>query len=213
MATCSWAGSGSGFIADDLAKRDEVDSVTVVEISKEVVGLVQPYLHNAGAKICVERGDIFKHLVWAREHNETYDCAFYDIWQSDGEETFFKTVIPLLVESDSIVTGMVSCWNLGVMAGQLTLALVSRALFAVSDDPQMYHQDLSLDALSEEVHANDCTDVFWNWSVPFFRMIKSKGIGADGLRAVAAEYVHHYIGRAVAGHWPPGTGPGDRPSS
>jgi hypothetical protein len=73
-------------------------------------------------KVVVVNEDLFAYL--RDPPAQRFDCAFYDIWQSDGLGTYFDTVRPLLALSKGLVKTRPVCWNESVMAGQLVNALM-----------------------------------------------------------------------------------------
>ncbi len=105
-------GLGIGMIAEYLAKKKSVKSVTVVELSKDVVDLVSPHLSS---KVNVVNQDLFEYLRIAKTDGIRFDHAFYDIWRSDGEFTFFRTVCPLVELSEGVVKHDPRNWNEGVI--------------------------------------------------------------------------------------------------
>ena len=67
------AGLGLGILARALAEQDKVTSITVVELSQEVISMVEPYTRHR--KIKVVQGDIFKYSPAMH-----FDYALIDIW-------------------------------------------------------------------------------------------------------------------------------------
>ncbi len=174
-------GLGLGMIAVHLASKRNVKSVTVVEKDADVITLVEPYIQNP--KITVVCSDLFDYLKQIRTLNNIrsrsfsrFNSAFYDIWRSDGESTFFKTVCPLIEQSDGVVRGEVRNWNEGVMRGQLRLSLQNRR-----NQEMLYSRPefgmkrpANLPQLWEEMPApiiQGYDPIFHNWSVPFFKWV------------------------------------------
>lgn len=176
-------GLGLGLAANWLAASPEVESVTVVEISKEVVHLVGPHLRDPRGKIRVVRQDLFKYL---KGHRISFDWAFYDIWQSDGEGTFFETVCPLRKASIPFVEdSRVVCWNEDVMRGQLAMSLWSRASFTGIPESE---GGLSLKRLA---HPED-RSIWMEWSVPFFRAMERGAVTSENLQESIRVYAGGY---------------------
>ncbi|KKL19574.1 hypothetical protein LCGC14_2464100 [marine sediment metagenome] len=72
------AGLGIGYVLQEVAKKDNVTHITVVEISSEVIQLVWSYYKDKfGDKIEIVNADI---LEWKPPKGIKYDCAWYDIW-------------------------------------------------------------------------------------------------------------------------------------
>jgi len=69
-------GLGLGMIAQTLALKDDVDRITVIEKSPDVIAMVQPYLHD---KITVIEADAY---TWSPPKHEKYDYVWHDIWHN-----------------------------------------------------------------------------------------------------------------------------------
>lgn len=176
-------GLGIGLAANWLASRPEAKSVTVVEISKEVIALVGPYLIDQGKKIKVVNANLLKWLK-NRSAKTVFDWAFYDIWQSDNESTFFKTVVPLRQLSVPFLDdSRVICWNEDVMRGQLALGLQSRFMCAT--------QGVNGTTVKMLAHP-DRHDVWIDWSVPFFLAVEEKLVTEKNLQRVVSIYAGTY---------------------
>lgn len=169
-------GLGVGYAANVLAAREDIDEVVVVEISPEVCKLVGPYLKDPDGKITLVNMDLFKFLEEqiVEGELETFDFAFYDIWQSDGEGTFHNTVVPLRKLSRDLVSEVV-CWNENVMRGQLAQALHSRIIFTQLSNPGSGISP-SIDAMATKQDENP----YWNWAVPFWEAVRDGVIPALG---------------------------------
>lgn len=176
-------GLGLGYAAVKLCERDEIESVTVIELSQDVINLVAP--HVAHPKLTVICADLDKWVVdQAKLGERWFDFAFYDTWQSDGEGTFHHTVIPLRTNSEGLVGG-VACWNEDIMRGQLRNGLISRFMFVLQ--PDAAPDWASLDKLS-----TPRDDVFWDWQVPFFVAAKDKRIPTEFVQELATTYARIY---------------------
>lgn len=86
-------GLGLGLIVHELAKNPKVESVTVVELSQEVVDLVEPYLPK-GIEIVV---DDFYHFT--EETARQWDTIIVDLWVSSSadekRELLYHKVLPM----------------------------------------------------------------------------------------------------------------------
>lgn len=168
-------GLGLGLAATILAKRKQVKEVVVVEISPEVIELVYKSIQNRqvfGTKIIVLNSDLFTYL---KEYNgETFDYAFFDIWQSDSEGTFFDTVVPLIQLSKGKVKHPPVSWNEDVMHGQLLRGLQGRFMFT---KPEV-QEKLMTEAVKTYYNQNppwQTTGSIWHdWAVPFFQWWKER---------------------------------------
>ena len=75
------AGLGIGMLPASLVEKDDVTSVTIVELNQEVIDLVEPlirkYVKNE-SKIKIVQGDAY---WYPKNHpNERYDFVYLDIW-------------------------------------------------------------------------------------------------------------------------------------
>lgn len=166
-------GLGLGYAATTLAMREEVTKVTVVEISPDVIKLVEPHLKNK--KIHVVKADLFDYLR-KLPAKKKFDWAFYDIWRSDGEGTFFKTVCPLRKLSWTHVADQrIFCWNEDVMRGQLFFSLIASL-----------HDMRPGSTVADR--ATQKNDMWWDWSVPFFKAIQQGKISPTVTQLAAHAY-------------------------
>ena len=176
-------GLGLGLAANWLAKKKHVKSVTVVEISKDVIKLVEPYIKDQTKKVSVVRQDLFSFLKGYK--GMPFDWAFYDIWQSDGEGTFFDMVTPLRKLSAGHVSDTrVVCWNEDVMRGQIFFSLQQR-FHTSQNDPEM---------LEKFLDPSRKDDKWIGWSMPFLRAVKEKKITSKNLYRFLWVYSQH-LGR------------------
>ena len=216
-------GLGLGYAATQLARRPRITEVVVIEKSPDVLALVADHLCNrlddarAKRKLTFECSDLFDYLralpaqeTWKRRSNgcgncnaarrrSWFDYAFYDIWASDGEYTFFETVVPLLELSAERVRREPINWNESVMRGQLFLGLQSRHMMATHPRASEVFGDAeysSLDTLCEY------KDVIWHdWRVPFFRWVKKDSPPQEDVDSRAALYARIYGRRTFTHTW------------
>lgn len=75
------AGLGLGVVLQAIARKPEVESVTVIEISSDVIGLVKPQIADRDwfSKVSVIEADIF---AWKPPKEAMYDVAWFDIWDN-----------------------------------------------------------------------------------------------------------------------------------
>lgn len=177
-------GLGLGLATNWLAKNEKVKSVTVVEISKEVVELVAPHVRDPRGIVKIVNADLFDYLKDAAG-KKRWDWSFIDIWQSDGEITFFKTVCPLRKLSESLVKDQnVICWNEDVMRGQLYMGLNSRYMGTQGKFD-------NFPTLEEFAHPKD-DDIWMKWSARFFQAVESGLINKTNLTTFASVYSQEY---------------------
>lgn len=74
-------GLGLGIIATLVARKGRVDSVTVVEISPDVISMVEPYLDN---RIKVIQGDA---VTW-KPNGARFHCVWHDIWDCIAADNY-----------------------------------------------------------------------------------------------------------------------------
>ena len=163
-------GLGLGYAVTILAQKPLVKEIVVVEKAREVIDLVWPHLKKEVFEVTeLVNADLFEYLEENREAR--FDFGFYDIWQSDGETTFFEVVLPLRKLSADVV-GEVVCWNENVMRGQLVLDLRSQIVSLEMPLPPN-SGELTLDTLSTPTGDN-----WHDWSVPFFKTVKERRLTA-----------------------------------
>lgn len=112
-------GLGLGYIASMLDKKKDVNSITVVEIDKDVINLVWKHLHLKKAKIV--HADLFKYLKMGKDK---FDWAYYDIWTPTGEDILYTHIRPLkTLSKGKIPFDHILCWEEATMLGQIMLNL------------------------------------------------------------------------------------------
>jgi hypothetical protein len=182
-------GLGIGYAATVLAANPDVDEVVVVEISPEVVELVGPHVRDPNGKVEIVTQDLFEFL---RENDREFDWAFFDIWQSDGEGTFFDVVCPLRrLAWEAVYDHQIVCWNENVMRGQLFTGLQSRwAMASGAFGPEI--KAPSIEKLATLVPEDEVGAKWINWSVPFFQACKLGVIDGSNLVEYAGQYAGTY---------------------
>jgi hypothetical protein len=191
-------GLGLGYVATVLAKRPRITMVEVVELSQDVIDLVAPYVcaddQEAKAKIHFANADLHEHIPTLRPGS--FDHAYYDIWASDGEGTFFYTVVPLLLASAKKVRGEPICWNDTVMRGQLWHGLTSRWEFAVNRAKWPDTDIPTLEELSEPRGS-----IWTDWPVAFFRWAAQEKRERGEVEHRARIYASGYGHRSFSSYW------------
>ena len=90
------AGLGLGLYLHELAKNSDVEKVTVVEISSEVVELITPFLPSLPG-LTIVREDFYEFLNTSQEQ---WDTILIDLWVSHGVEEkmriLYHNVLPLI---------------------------------------------------------------------------------------------------------------------
>jgi len=78
-------GLGLGMYVDNILDKKEVEHVTVVEISQDVIGLVEPHLRekHGSSRLDILCGDAYTYK-WPR--GKTFDYAWHDIWPDICED-------------------------------------------------------------------------------------------------------------------------------
>lgn len=77
-------GLGLGMILLAAQAKEEVNSITVIEIHQEIIDLVAPQLPLNG-KVNVICGDVFK---WYPPKGVRYDIIYFDIWDAMCEDNY-----------------------------------------------------------------------------------------------------------------------------
>lgn len=206
-------GLGLGYAVNVLAAREGIERILVVEISRDVINLVEPWIRDPRDIVEVQNADLMEYV---KVNEEGFDWAFYDIWQSDGERTFHEIVVPLREHSIGFIPcdSQVICWNENVMRGQLMQALIGRLMTCnMSKHPELKSQmhSPSLEDLSTPIpdHPHG-GHLYHNWACDFFKAVKEKGWSIQEsfpyARAYAGNYACNYFSRwweeVVAGEIP-----------
>lgn len=114
-------GLGLGILVHRLYALSEVERITVVERSRDVINLIAPTLLRTGAKIV--HSDIRTYL---RRSRQAFDCFLLDTWQGTSESTWWNEVAPLkrIIRRRWGHGVPVHCWAEDIMAGQVLTKLV-----------------------------------------------------------------------------------------
>ena len=75
-------GLGLGCVIRGALANGKVDSIVCVERSKDVIGLVAPYMDTQ--RLSIVHADA---LEWVKNNNLKFDCAYHDLWtdRDNGE--------------------------------------------------------------------------------------------------------------------------------
>ena len=192
-------GLGLGVVVKMLSEIEEVDSITVVEKSQDVINLVwQPLcsqMDGTETKLEVICGDLFEELERFAKEERQFDSAIYDIWQSDGEGTFFDVVIPLRRLSFDVVDDDVVCWNEDVMRGQLFNGMLSKVQMVYDEKWAKTLGGTCEDALKRLC---DSDDRWINWCEEFFRWVRDE----RPKKEEAIEEISKFVGMyEIAPNW------------
>lgn len=184
-------GLGLGLVAELLRKRANVDKVIIVEKQKEVIELVQPNL-PMGNKIEIIHDDLFHFLEEYK--GRSFSHAFYDIWQSDGEGTFFYKVLPLRNLSKGKIKAPPVCWNEEIMRGQLINGLTTLTRLFASDNKEHEKYKRTLEN-GKEINLweyDNTQEPWWNWKVPFWQWYRDESPSQDALNNCIPLYCKCY---------------------
>lgn len=193
-------GLGIGLAVHLLAARPHIERIVVVEKSSDVIDLVMDATLDRipnPRRVSIVNADLFEYLRVARRPPRfpLFDHAFFDIWQSDGEGEFHKTIVSLIRLADGVVTKRPVCWNEDVMRGQLRTGLWSRSVTLLSgmlkDETEHYKA-----GLTTRVDLADPSSVWVNWSVPYYTWVfaahDGKPLDNDLVQAAATFYASVY---------------------
>ena len=196
MGSVLVGGLGLGYAVTQLADRDEVLEIVCVEISPEVIELVEPWTMDHG-KLRVVNADLHDYLA---NCDRTFDTAFYDTWAPDSVAVFVDTVMPLREASRGIVTGEIACWNEDVMRGQLYSVLTSRLAMIIMGGPE--GEEIKPEMFAVEKTGEGAE--YSNWQVPFWQALVDGRIaqGDNPMDSAAARfYADNYGLEAWAEKW------------
>jgi len=190
-------GLGLGYTLAVLCNNPRVKNVTVVEISQDVIDLVWEHHHLDPDRFTIIQGDLLEYLKLFREAQtgvicQTWDSAFYDIWQQDGEGTFFEVVVPLRQMSDGLVPDKnIICWNENVMRGQLSMSIQSRYHWLRdSESLKEVHKGMYIPTLEDL--AGFRNDKYWDWMVPFWIGLADGKFAMDDVIQYSQAYAEAY---------------------
>lgn len=167
-------GLGLGLCATILARRKNIEHVTVIEKSPDVAKLVAEHLRVPRGKLTVVVADLFDYLKFKRPL-KPYDWAFHDIWQADSLGCLLETVIPL--RNATVANGWVAgdsrviCWNEDVMRGQILLGMQTRLQFLQA--PQVVMKGLENPSVEEM--AEPTGNKWWDMYCPFWAWHRDNG--------------------------------------
>ncbi len=68
-------GLGLGCVIRGMLANGEVEHVTCIERSKDVIGLVAPFMDMDKIEIVQEDA-----LSWVKDSGSEFDCAYHDLW-------------------------------------------------------------------------------------------------------------------------------------
>ena len=68
-------GLGLGVVVQNILQKSEVTDITVVEISRDLIKLIAPYLQDE--RLTIVEADA---LSWRPPKNKRYEMAWHDIW-------------------------------------------------------------------------------------------------------------------------------------
>lgn len=110
-------GLGLGVLAETMYQMPQVDDLTVVERSKDVIKLCDT-LHYSTVNM-----DIAKFL---RTHDTPFDYYLLDTWQGTNEGTWWPQVMPLrrIIRNRFGSKPVVHCWAEDIMLGQVMRSLL-----------------------------------------------------------------------------------------
>jgi hypothetical protein len=180
-------GLGIGYAVNALARRPDVTEIVVVERAHEVIDLVWKHVKDHG-KGTIVHGCVHEVMAKAIEKGglPKFDAAFFDTWTFDSETTFLDEVLPLRERADvlGIPQTRVVCWNEDVMRGQLQLALQSWLTLEDATRRGLSRPSFGFPTLDELQKPTG--DKYWDWRVPFFRVVKEKSLHEDAERFMLA---------------------------
>jgi hypothetical protein len=85
------AGLGLGLVTGELLNNADVESVTVIELNKDVIGLISPLLpKNIGnTRLDIKNEDFYKFI---NETHEKFDRIIVDLWVTGSEEETLRVL-------------------------------------------------------------------------------------------------------------------------
>lgn len=201
-------GLGVGYAVNILAARPDIKRIVVVELSQDVINLVGDHIKDPEGKVEIVQADL---MDFVKVNTESFDFAFYDIWQSDAEETFFNVVLPLRMHSwlfidhswmrQQGIDDQIICWNENVMRGQLLNSLRGAWMMARLPQPEsskLKKFNMSLERCAEPMKGMG--EEFWNWRCPFFKELIRRPRSDEEAFELMSAYCARY-GRQEFDEW------------
>lgn len=84
-----WLGIGMIILA--IQGKPEVDSITVVELSDDLISLITSQV-SFNQKVQIVQGDVFS---WKPEKGQRFDCIYMDIWPYVNSDVYREEMKPL----------------------------------------------------------------------------------------------------------------------
>lgn len=118
-------GLGLGYVASKIIAKPNVKSVTVVELEKDIIDMVQPYIDD---RIKVIHMDLFKYL---ESGVAKFNYAYFDIWYTTSERDWLKYVLPLRrLIWKKYGKKKINCWGEQEMEAQIKMSFASFHLYS-----------------------------------------------------------------------------------
>jgi hypothetical protein len=190
-------GLGLGVVVRMLMANRNVSQIDVIEKSPEVIELVGKHVRRSDPRVRIHQGDLGEFLwtmgsqAW-RGKEPPWHYAFFDIWSSDNEHTFYNTVLPLRRMATPLVKYRITAWNEDIMRGQVQQALLS-PIQMLRLGQRYGKEELTLAQLAED------TDDEWHARIqPFYQalLLVNADIehGYEAARYLAWKWAHTYDG-------------------
>lgn len=185
-------GLGLGYIASMLDQKNDVNSITVVELEKDVIGLVWKHLKLKKAKIV--QADLFDYLKYTKDK---FSWAYYDIWAPTGEDILYTHIRPLKTLSKGKVPFKhILCWAEETMLGQMMWNLHTTIQFC--DDPKMGVMRIPENSFRDYYKVSRTHWAFYNW------LRKTKPGKEEAIRFAkhyCSTYTNYDKWVEIWGHW------------
>lgn len=101
-------GLGLGCVVRGLLTRPDVERITLVERSTDVINLVWPHMEHARIELVHAEAEAF---LERRAKPYTWDCAWHDLWADDGEDHLALIHTRTLLRLRDRVRGRQGAWN------------------------------------------------------------------------------------------------------
>lgn len=191
-------GLGLGIFTQLAVGQPDVESVTTIEKSPDIIRLVAAHLDER-VRANVVQADLFEYLK-AMKRRE-YNSAFFDIWQGTGEFSWTDYVVPLRrLCRGKIAQSSIHCWNEDEMIGQLRGpfgALPRVAVMALTDKMPWYYWVFRKAAINEGVLPRGGLKP--DNSKPFVELMEAAANAGDDLRI--AEFITFYTTKPGTDRW------------
>lgn len=173
-------GLGLGLAVAILEGVEAITEIVVVEKNSELLQLVGKFIPKDKTKLL--HFDLYEYL---KRDRETFDFAFYDIWQSTGEHVLTEHVMPLRrLSQHAVRQDCIQCWNEGEMIGQVHMGCRTAVMYYFCDAPADNPFKTMFSISDEEFERRRSVGLVWY----FYRWLRRSNPSQNYALAAADEF-------------------------